>query len=422
MRVLMFGWEFPPFASGGLGTACEGIVKGLAARGENVIFVAPKTPASSKHNIKLISANDDPILKNVKFRMLPGLLTPYMSEQEYHGLKQEVQEDPHNKNESAQPILYGKNLFQEVHMFSERARQIARKEQFDVIHAHDWLTFSAGIKAKEISRKPLVVHVHATEFDRTGGNGINQFVYNLEKEGMEKADRVITVSNYTKNMVVSNYGIDPAKIDVVHNAVEFTDYSYNANKTKLSNEDKIVLFLGRITLQKGPDYFIYAAKRVIDMYPNVKFVIAGSGDMEPFIIEKVAELGISDKVLFAGFLKGADVDLAYRMADLYVMPSVSEPFGITPLEALRNNVPVMISKQSGVSEVLQNALKVDFWDIDEMANKMINVLRYGELREELRDKGSDEVKKFSWLNTAGKCVDVYNKMINDNNIGGNRKW
>lgn len=420
MRVLMFGWEFPPFASGGLGTACEGLVKGLAARGENVIFVAPKTPISSKHNIKLISADEDPALKNVQFKMLPGLLTPYMSEQEYHDLKEEASRQ---KNGSAQqPVLYGKNLFQEVHLFSERARHIARREEFDVIHAHDWLTFSAGIKAKEISRKPLVVHVHATEFDRTGGNGMNRHVYDLEKEGMEKADRIIAVSHYTKNMVVSKYGIDPAKIDVVHNAVEFTDYSYDANKTRFSNDDKIVLFLGRITLQKGPDYFIYAAKRVIDMYPNVKFVMAGSGDMEPFIIEKAAELGISDKVLFAGFLKGKEVDEAYRMADLYVMPSVSEPFGITPLEALRNNVPVMISKQSGVSEVLHNALKVDFWDIDEMANKMINVLRYGELREELRDRGSDEVRKFSWLIPAGKCIDVYNKMLNDKMLEGRGKW
>jgi glycosyltransferase involved in cell wall biosynthesis len=427
MRVLMFGWEFPPFASGGLGTACEGIVKGLAAKGQNVIFVAPKTPVSSKGNVRLISANDDPHMKNVKFEMVPGLLTPYMSEREYHELKETcASANPGLSGASLQSTLYGKNLFHEVQLFSERARHIARREEFDVIHAHDWLTFKAGIKAKEISKKPLVVHVHATEFDRTGGNGINKFVYDLEKEGMEKADRVITVSNYTKNMVVSNYGINPAKIDVVHNAVEFTDYSYGMNKTRISNEDKVVLFLGRITLQKGPDYFIYAAKRVIDNYPNVRFIMAGSGDMEPFIIEKAAELGISDKVLFAGFMKGKEVDEAYRMADLYVMPSVSEPFGITPLEALRNNVPVIISKQSGVSEVLQNALKVDFWDIDEMANKIINVLKYGELREELSERGSEEVRKFSWLTPAGKCIDVYNKMLNqnndDNNIGGNRKW
>ncbi|MBU0536002.1 MAG: glycosyltransferase family 4 protein [Nanoarchaeota archaeon] len=403
MRVLMFGWEFPPYASGGLGTACEGLVKGLAKKGQEVTFVAPKTPDSQSSRIKLVSAND--AMKNIKITTIPGLMSPYMTCEEYKQRKEEIM--LHAK-EPGPARLYGKNLFHEVHLFSERAKIISKHERFDVIHAHDWLTFKAGIKAKQLSKKPLVVHVHATEFDRTGGNNINQYVYNIEKEGMTKADRIITVSNYTKNMVVNNYGIDPAKIDVVHNAVEFKDSDFNSS---IAKHGKIVLFLGRLTLQKGPDYFMYAAKRVLDVYPDVKFVMAGSGDMEPFMIEKAAELGIADKMLFAGFLKGDDVDRAYQMADLYVMPSVSEPFGITPLEALRNSVPVMISRQSGVSEVLANALKVDFWDIDDMASKMINVLHYSELKEELRDMGAREVRKFSWEEPAAKCIDIYNQMI-----------
>jgi glycosyltransferase involved in cell wall biosynthesis len=278
-----------------------------------------------------------------------------------------------------------------------------------VIHAHDWLTYKAGINAKKISGKPLIVHVHATEFDRTGGNSINQDVYRLEKEGMDYADKIITVSNYTKNMVVANYGIDPRKIEVVHNAVEFTDFRWP--DAKIKDGIKTVLFLGRITLQKGPDYFVYAAKRISDIYPNVRFIVVGSGDMQPFMIKKSAELGISDRMIFAGFMQGDDVDKAFQMADVYVMPSVSEPFGITPLEALRNHVPVIISKQSGVSEVLRNALKVDFWDIDEMTNKVVSVLKYSELHEELRDNGVDEVRKFSWDNPAGKCMDIYHNLM-----------
>ena len=394
MKILMFGWEFPPYASGGLGTACKGLVKGLANKGHDIIFVAPRAPKSRRQNVKLISAMD-----RVTFKEIPGLITPYMTEEEYREELAATRDSPR---------IYGKNLFHEVHLFSERAKRIAMKEDFDVIHVHDWLTFQAGIKVKEMSKKPLVAHVHATEFDRTGGNGVNEYVYQLEKEGLSKADRIITVSNYTKNMVVNNYGIDPAKIDVVHNAVEFPGTAFKAHSC---SKEKTVLFLGRITLQKGPDYFIYTARRVLDVYPDARFIVVGSGDMESFIINKAAELGIADKVLFAGFLQGADVDRAYQIADLYVMPSVSEPFGITPLEALRNNVPVIISKQSGVSEVLENALKVDFWDIDEMANKIVNVLHYGELRDELRDRGSSEVKKFNWDEPAGKCVDVYKKIL-----------
>src|SRR3989344_577567 len=370
MKILMFGWEFPPYASGGLGTACKGLVKGLANKGHDIIFVAPRAPKSRRQNVKLISAMD-----RVTFKEIPGLITPYMTEEEYREELAATRDSPR---------IYGKNLFHEVHLFSERAKRIAMKEDFDVIH------------------------VHATEFDRTGGNGVNEYVYQLEKEGLSKADRIITVSNYTKNMVVNNYGIDPAKIDVVHNAVEFPGTAFKAHSC---SKEKTVLFLGRITLQKGPDYFIYTARRVLDVYPDARFIVVGSGDMESFIINKAAELGIADKVSFAGFLQGADVDRAYQIADLYVMPSVSEPFGITPLEALRNNVPVIISKQSGVSEVLENALKVDFWDIDEMANKMINVLKYGELREELSERGSSEVKKFNWDEPAGKCVDVYKKIL-----------
>lgn len=394
----MFGWEFPPYSSGGLGTACEGLVKGLSRNKASVIFVAPKTPTSGKANVKLISA-----MENIKLEEIDSIVTPYMGEEEF---KKEIM------NMTPEKIsLYGKNLFHAVHLFSERAKVIAEKEKgnYDIIHCHDWLTYKAGIHAKRISRKPLVVHVHATEFDRTGGNGLNEYVYNLEREGMHKADKIITVSNYTKNMVVSHYGIDPRKIEVVHNGIEMNENNFP--DARINDGMKTVLFLGRVTLQKGPDYFVDTAKKILGVYPNARFIVSGSGDMLPHVVQKAADLGIADKVLFTGFLKGADVDRAFQMADVYVMPSVSEPFGITPLEALRNHVPVIISNQSGVSEVLNNALKVDFWDIDETANKVISVLKYNELREELRDNGMKEIGRLNWGESARKCMNVYETLL-----------
>jgi glycosyltransferase involved in cell wall biosynthesis len=334
---------------------------------------------------------------NIKLRKINSLLKPYLSSGDYIILK----------NKKYNPNMYGASLFEEVYRYSEEAKQIALLENFDVIHCHDWMTFKAGINAKNIKNSPLVVHVHSTEFDRTGGHGVNQYVYDIEKEGMENADAVIAVSNFTKNKIIQHYGINPDKIYVVHNAVEPKDNVI----FEIKRYNKIVLFLGRVTLQKGPDYFLYAAKKVLEHDPNVKFIIAGSGDMEPFIIEKAAELGISKNVLFAGFLQGNDVDKAYKMADLYVMPSVSEPFGITALEAIRNGTPILISKQSGVSEVVKHCLKADFWDIDDIANKILAALSYKTLHETLKEHASLEIKKFNWDEPAKKCIDIYNKLL-----------
>jgi len=399
VKVLMFGWEFPPYASGGLGTACYGLTKSLSKKGANIIFVVPKADPNAHKFLKIIPTDG---MKNIRIKTINSPLTPYMTSQEYeHAYKR--------YEKSKERSVYGKNLMIEVDRLARAAEVIASEEDFDVIHCHDWLTFKAGINAKRVSGKPLVVHVHATEFDRTGGNGRDDRIYNIEKKGMEAADRVITVSNFTKNKVIENYGIDAGKIEVVHNAVEFNDY--NIDRPKISNYDRIVLYLGRITLQKGPDYFIQTASKVLNKMDNVKFVVAGSGDMEGRMIEKAAELGIGDKVLFAGFLQGADIDRAYKMADVYVMPSVSEPFGITPLEAMRNGTPVIISKQSGVSEVIKHCLKVDFWDTDQMANKIIGILKYKSLYDELKKNGGDEILKFSWDVPAEKCNSIYKSVI-----------
>jgi len=404
MKVLMFGWEFPPFNTGGLGTACYGLTKGLSNNGINITFVIPTAPKQIKSDfVDIIVAGCTNFL-NVK--RVNSLLVPYISSNGYDSMYKQR----NINSDKSFGLVYGQNLFEEVKRYARKAKEIAENETFDLIHCHDWMTFLAGIEAKKVSRKPLVVHVHATDFDRTGGHP-NQAIYDIERMGMHAADLVIAVSNFTKNKIVKHYGISPEKVFVVHNAVEFTSFPDNEN-FKIKNHDRIVLFLGRITLQKGPDYFIDAAKRVLEMEKNVKFIVAGSGDMEASMIEKAARLGIAKHILFTGFLRGNDIDRAYKMADLYVMPSVSEPFGITPLEAMRNGTPVIISKQSGVSEVIKNCLKVDFWDIDEIANKIIAVLKYNALHHCLKEHGLIEIKKFSWNDSAKKCIEVYERALN----------
>mgnify|MGYP001597285185 FL=1 len=394
MKVLMFGWEFPPMSSGGLGTACYGLTKSLSRKGVEITFVLPYSGDFDADFLKLIPAG------NIKIKKVATLLQPYMTSNEYKK----------SLAKSQIPGIYGSTLFDEVHRYTLAAEKIAEDEEFDVIHCHDWMTFGAGIAAKRKKKKPLVLHVHSTEFDRTGNHITNQHVYNLERQGMQKSDRIIAVSNFTKNKIMDHYGMPSEKINVVHNAVDFSQHYYDEG-FEIKKTDRIVLFLGRITLQKGPDYFVHAAKKVLEHDKNVRFIIAGSGDMEPFVIEKAAELGISSKVLFAGFLNQDDVERAYKMADLYVMPSVSEPFGITALEAMKNKTAVIVSKQSGVSEVIRHCLKVDFWDIDEMSNKIISLLKYPSLHETLKENAYSEVRKFSWDVPAQKCIELYNELI-----------
>ncbi|MBI2656564.1 glycosyltransferase family 4 protein [Candidatus Woesearchaeota archaeon] len=395
MKVLMFGWEFPPLSSGGLGTACYGLTKSLSKKGVEITFVLPYSfDTGNADFVRLISAG------NIKIKRIASALQPYMSSQEYKK----------SLGKKTSPKIYGSTLFDEVYRYTLAAEKIAEEEEFDVIHCHDWMTFGAGIRAKRKKNKPLVLHVHATELDRTGGHQVNQYVYDLERHGMHKADKVIAVSNFTKNKIMAHYAVASEKISVVHNAVDFSHHYYDED-FEIKKTDKVVLFLGRVTLQKGPDYFVHAAKKVLEHEKNVKFIIAGSGDMEPSVIEKAAELGIADKVLFAGFLNEDDVERAYKMADVYVMPSVSEPFGITALEAMKSKTPIIVSKQSGVSEVIRHCLKVDFWDINEISSKIISLLRYKPLHETLKDNAYLEVKKFSWDNPAEKCIEVYNELI-----------
>ena len=305
---------------------------------------------------------------------------------------------------------YGPNLMQEVSNYAIIASVIAQQYDFDVIHAHDWMTYAAGIAAKKASGKPLVIHVHATEFDRSGEN-VNQQVFDIERAGMINADKIITVSNLTKSIVIERYGINPDKVVTVYNAVEPNQSALEPKKYERTLDEKIVTFLGRITFQKGPEYFVEAAHMVLQRKSNVRFVMAGSGDLFNRMVKRAAELGIGSKFHFTGFLKGEEVDKMFALSDVYVMPSVSEPFGISPLEAMRSNVPVIISKQSGVAEILQHAIKVDFWDVNAIADAIYGLITYDALSSMFRQYGKDEVDKLKWENAAYHVKEVYDSVV-----------
>ena len=429
MKVLMFGWEFPPHIAGGLGTACEGIVKGLAYNGVETLFVMPSASGDEDQSATtIINASDvavrnvsetvDEFLDKVKFLNVDSSLVPYVDPDEYFEAIETMK-----KNSLKETVIgfgqkfkfsgkYGANLLEEVSRYAQVGGTIALEHasEFDVIHSHDWLTYLAGIAAKELTGKPLVVHVHATSFDRGTDDMVDSRVYAIERRGMEAADRVVTVSDLTRNIVINKYGIDPAKVVTVHNAVDFSGRENLLLEKGV--KDKVVTFLGRITFQKGPEYFIEAAAKVLKRTRNVRFVMAGSGDMMNRAIRQVARLGISDRFHFTGFLRGQEVQKMFALSDVYIMPSVSEPFGISPLEAMRSNVPSIISHQSGAAEVLKYALKVNFWDVDAMADDIYALLSYPALAEFATRQGYDEVNALKWNGATAKLKKVYESVVN----------
>lgn len=425
----MFGWEFPPHITGGLGTASYGLCKGLLKQGMEVIFTVPKLYGDEDNSVaKIVGAEDievdfrHPIYKDIwnklTYLAINANLVPYIGLDEYYSLINtgkvngvESIGDNAFKRKYSFSGKYQANLMEEVYRYAMVASTIASEQNFDVIHAHDWLTYKAGIEAKRVSGKPLVIHVHATEYDRSGEN-VNPVVYAIEREGMLAADKIITVSNLTRQIVIERYGIDANKVVTVHNAVEPTDIEVKKDlHVEKQISQKIVTFLGRITFQKGPEYFIEAANKVLEKDDNVRFVIAGTGDMYNKMVDRVAQLRIGSRILFTGFLKGLEVDKMFLLSDVYVMPSVSEPFGISPLEAMRSHVPVVISKQSGVSEILNYALKVDFWDVGAMSDAIYALLHYPALSSMFKRYGTQEVENLKWENAARKVVGVYKSVL-----------
>lgn len=491
MRVLMLGWEFPPFIAGGLGVACYGLTRALDAMGHQITFVLPRpvdrnrgthvrvlspeglstrsaqasgTPVSAAAGSVGPSAAEEDMglqshgFRNTTFRGVPATFaSPYpghdlsnkatlvdvgevtlpspaqptnatseayarhvtelLSTARSGGTMVPTAGAPSNGLSNGPAIgNYGFDLVGDAERYARLVVSLTPGEEYDVIHAHDWLTFPAGVMLSRVSGKPLVVHVHSTEFDRAGNN-VNQRVFEIERMGMQSADRVIAVSQLTKSICERRYGVPADRIDVVYNGIE-REGQQPSREAGIQKSDKIVLFLGRITMQKGPEYFIAAAKRVLEKVPNTKFVIAGSGDMALRMVELATNMGIGHKVVFTGFLQGKDVERVFGLADCYVMPSVSEPFGLAALEALSHDVPVIVSKTSGVSEVLSHVLKVDFWDIDEMANKIVAVLRHPPLSSTLREHGAFELQRLTWTGAAEKCVVAYQNAIGQHDAAG----
>lgn len=430
----MFGWEFPPHIAGGLGTACYGMTRGLARNGVEVIFVMPRAYGDEDQRfVRVVNASDvetigtrdhefsEELLEKVSFIHIDSNMLPYISPEEYAAYHDEFVRSGRThewtdvwRQRYTFSGKYGANLMEEVARYAMVAAQVAKdlEGQFDVIHAHDWLTYFAGIAAKRVSGKPLVVHMHATEFDRSGEN-INRRVYAIEKAGMQAADRVIAVSELTRRIVIGKYGIPAEKVVTVHNAVRFGESEEAVPERAV--KDKVVTFLGRITYQKGPDYFVEAAAKVLQRVPDVRFVMAGSGDLMNHVVRRVAQLGIADRFHFTGFLKGGEVQRMFRLSDVYVMPSVSEPFGISPLEAMRSGVPVIISRQSGVAEVLDYAIKVNYWDVDALADAIYGLLTYPALGRMFASKGLEEVTGLKWTNAAAKIKTVYETVVAEAN-------
>ena len=471
MKVLMFGWEFPPHISGGLGTACEGLTRALEKEDVQVLFVVPKlNGGETAERTLFVNASAVPIVQQKQIPAnranvatssntphnpkthtvhtigsetlieVPSFLDPYTINaggERKEGLSQwnysfeEAAPDVETRTSPFPAITpvsevvsspekihepykfaggYGENLMEEVARYADVAAEIARTHTFDVIHAHDWMTYRAGIAASKVSGKPLVVHVHATEIDRCGAH-TQSVVYDIEKAGMKAAEKVVVVSNWTKQVAIKHYGIDESKIEVVHNGItprNETPAAYLAPPVG----SRIVTFFGRITYQKGPMYFVEAARKVHEKFPDVHFVVAGSGDLLPDMIERIAALRLSRNFHFTGFLKGTDIDRIWSMSSVYVMPSVSEPFGIAPLEAIQAGVPVIVSKQAGVSEVMPHAMKVDFWNSLELAEAICDVLRFKSLANTLRTNGVEELKNITWDKAAKKLTYIYHELIN----------
>lgn len=419
MKALMFGWEFPPHILGGLGTASYGLTRGMALQPDmDITFVIPKPWGDEDQSfLKIVGACNTPIVwRDVDYNYVKNRLGEKMSPEEYYKLRDNIYADFSYRGVNDLGCIefsgrYPDNLLEEINNYSIVAGVIARAESFDVIHAHDWLTYPAGIHAKQISGKPMVIHVHATDYDRSRGN-VNPEVYAIEKNGMDFADHIITVSNLTRNTVIEKYHQDPSKVTTVHNAVEPLSQDIVSIQDKRGVKDKVVTFLGRITMQKGPEYFVEAAAKVLEKADNVRFVMAGSGDMMDQMIRLAASRNISDRFHFTGFMKGKQVYEVLKSSDVYVMPSVSEPFGISPLEAMQCGVPSIISKQSGCAEILDYAVKVDYWDIEAMADAIYGIITYPAMCQFLKEEGKREVDNIKWEYAGQKVRRIYDQVMN----------
>lgn len=433
MRVLMLGWEFPPHISGGLGTACYGITQGLTEKGVDIAFILPSMRAEKQTSGTFLrSASGVPISRALKkavekirrqqgsdefshlfMRPISANLNPY-GNCDFGQLG--IDPDVFNENEQYVEEIshfrggYHDDLMDEVYRFTTAASAVVLEEHMkkkaDVIHAHDWMTYPAAMTASRLSGLSFVAHLHATEFDRCGDHGYDK-IYNIERDGLHAADHVIAVSERTKQVAVERYGVPPEKISVVYNGAFLHEKIPTFSVPELVRNEKRVLFMGRVTFQKGPEYFVEAARLVLNEMPDVRFIMAGNGDLLPRMIRRVAELRMGSRFHFPGFMRGKDVQHMYSLASLYVMPSVSEPFGIAPLEALQCGAPILLSKQSGCAEVLPGALTVDFWDVRQMADRILDVLNHPDMAAESLRRCQEALQSLTWERAADGILDAY---------------
>ncbi len=400
MNVLMYGWEFPPHNSGGLGTACQGLTQALVRQGVGVHFVLPRKSPVTTSGVDFIFADND-----ARISVISSPLSPYMTPAQY-------------KRALAMGLVhsFSANLMDEVMRYARVAGEVAGRVSHEVIHAHDWMTYGAGIEARKISIAPLIMHVHSTEKDRSGGH-VNPQVFELEHDSLRQADKIVAVSEYTRRILQTDYGIKPSRVEVVHNGVVqpsdalFHKASRRRPAILKKHGHPIILYVGRFTLHKGLDYLIRAMKKVVVHHPHARLVLVGSGEKEHELIELVAELDLSAHVIFAGWMRGEQLARMYASADVYVQPSVSEPFGISPLEALSHKTPVIVSKQSGIAEGIHHALKVDFWDVDGLAEKISGVLSYPSVWSQLQINGHKESRQFTWKKSAQACRHIYSSLL-----------
>jgi glycogen synthase len=402
MRILTFGWDYPPSRNGGLGVACHGLTRELLSTGAEVIFVLPRRQEVAGGG-QFRFASDE---RRIKWRPVKSSLVPYQATDSLVYYESGF-------DAAGKPVVKSRTILEEVHAFAHQAALIALEEEFDLIHAHDWTSYLAGVAAKYASGKPLILHVHATSFDQAASNNVDPNIFKVECEGFAAADKVVTVSRLTRDIIISRHGVPPDKVEVIYNGCDtYEPLRHEPTLKELKQAGKkIVLYHGRITIQKGVDYFVRSARKVVDVDPDVVFVISGWGDMTRQIIEQVGAMGLSKHVIFAGALWEEERDRMYQTADLVVMPSVSEPFGLVPLEALQHGTPSLISKQSGVGEVLSHVLRVDFWDVDEMANKILSALRYPVLRRQLVGEGKQQLQTMSWREAARKVYTLYQRLL-----------
>ncbi len=398
MKILMLGWELPPHNSGGLGVACLQLCKSLSGKGADIEFVLPYSAEHDVDFMRVSAAHP----QNVHEVLKSGIA--------YDSYKY-VYSDGHEE---------WVDIYGQQQIFERSISHVVEDLEFDIIHAHDWLTFRAAIRAKELSGKPMILHVHSIESDRAGGGHGNPLVREIESLSMMMADRVIAVSNHTKKAIIREYDIPADKIEVVHNSIDMSDVrpldednTYRYLESMRRQGYRVVVNIGRLTMQKGLPNFLRAAQKVVAKAPKTLFLIVGSGEQQYELLELAAELGISKNVIFAGFQRGKAWRDAYAIGDLFVMPSISEPFGLTPLEAIGYGTPTLITRQSGVAEILINSLKVDYWDIDEMANKMVAVVTNDVLRDELHTNSLHEYKRLTWSHSADKMMDLYRTHTNE---------